>query len=314
VRLAVYTTLYPAMLPWLEEWQDSLCRQTDPDFVLWIGLDGLRPEQVEHRLRIAQPICWIPGHPGETPATVRNRALSALVRFCDAVVLVDSDDRLLPTRVEAARAALLHADLAGCALRLIDADGRPLGREFSPLGLAPECVLPRRNLFGFSNSAIRTSLLVRCLPVPPETVLMDWMVATRAWLAGATLSFDPVPRMEYRRYSANTARVSPSLQAAQVVSDTALVAAHFRLMLATLRPGYLRDRVNAFREVASDLDRFQQEVVRDSARLHAYVDAFNADPPQEILWWSTVARPSLSFMWNSRNEEELYENNAVGKH
>lgn len=312
MRLAVYTTLYPAMLPWLGEWHDSLLRQTDRDFALWIGLDGLRPEDVEQKLCLTQPICWVQADPGDTPAELRNRALSFLMAFCDGVVLVDSDDRLLPDRIEAARRSLAHCELTGCALRLIDGDGHSLGREFSAAGLDPEEILPRWNAFGFSNSAIQVSLLAHCLPVPPETILMDWMVATRAWLSGAALAFDPVPRMEYRQYGSNTARLPERMDAAQVASDAVLVARHFRLLLATLRPKYRPDRVAILREAAADVDRFIRTVVNDRAQLVRYVDAFHAAPPAATIWWNAVAYPPLSFMWNVKNEEKVYENTAIG--
>jgi hypothetical protein len=313
VKLAVYTTLYPAMLGWLEEWHESLRRQTDRDFVLWIGLDGLHPEQVEERLRVAQPICWVSAEPGETPAALRNRALGSLLGFCDAVVLVDSDDRLLPDRVEAARRSLAASDLTGCALRLIDGAGRLLGREFTAGALEPARVLPRWNLYGFSNSAIRTALLGRCLPVPPATVLMDWMVATRAWLLGAALDFDPVPRMEYRQHGANTARVGGRATPSQVASDAALVAAHFRLLLAEPDPGWLPGRLAAVRAVAEDVERFLARVVRQRTVLAHYVERLEAAPPAPTLWWNTVAWPPLAPLWSAASEEREYENAASGK-
>ena len=42
-RLAVYTTIHPGCEPYLASWCDSIRRQTDRDFDLWIGLDALAP-------------------------------------------------------------------------------------------------------------------------------------------------------------------------------------------------------------------------------------------------------------------------------
>jgi hypothetical protein len=217
------------------------------------------------------------------------------------VVLVDSDDRMHPTRVEAAKTSLQSSELTGCALRIIDQQGESLGRDFSlPAHLRPDAVFPRHNVFGFSNSAIQSELLRRCLPIPGNAVLVDWVLATRAWLLGARLSFDPVPRMDYRQYSANTARLQYPIHVDQVVSDTALVQQHFRVMLSTLRPEYLRKRVAELRSAAAEVEAFRQYVVLDPVQLESYVEALNVQPPATV-WWSTVAYQPLEDMWKSRS-------------
>ena len=127
---------------------------------------------------------------GDTPATIRQRALAQIVERHDAVVLVDSDDVMHPTRVATARAMLRGHDLAGCALRLVDERGSSLDMTFTlPPDMAPEDVFPRTNAFGLSNTAFRADVLRRCLPIPAAAVLVDWYLSTRAWLLGASLGF-----------------------------------------------------------------------------------------------------------------------------
>ena len=70
---------------------------------------------------------WVLAQPGDTPAQVRQRLLERIVKACDGVVLVDSDDILHPNRVASARLALQHSDMVGCALRLVDTQGQALG-------------------------------------------------------------------------------------------------------------------------------------------------------------------------------------------
>ena len=133
---------------------------------------------------------------------------------------------------------------ARCALSM--SKEKIIGLTFDlPAQLAAEDVFPRNNVFGFSNSAFRSDLLKRCLPIPRDAVLVDWFLATRAWLLGAKMSFDRVPRMDYRQHSANTARVRFPFSGDQVVSDTALVQRHFELLLADPRPEFLAERYAA---------------------------------------------------------------------
>lgn len=301
MTLAVYTTIYPEVRPYLDDWFCSLRQQTDRDFALWIGLDGLTSEAVQQLLGTALEARWVVAPAGATPAEIREQALLRIVSECSGVVLVDSDDRMHPTRVEAAKASLKIAEFAGCALRIINEQGKSLGRDFSlPGHLYPDAVFPRCNVFGFSNSAIQSELLGQCLPIPRNAVLVDWLLATRAWLLGARFSFDPVPRMDYRQYSTNTARLQYPIPGKQVVSDTALVQQHFHLMLRSLRPEFLPERVAELRSAAAQVETFYQSIVLEPVQLNRYVDALNKQPPA-VVWWSTVAYQPLQYMWNSRS-------------
>jgi hypothetical protein len=301
MTLAVYTTIYPSVAPYLSDWFRSLRRQTDREFELWVGLDGLTIESVQQLLGADLDATWVAASAGATPAEIRDQALTRIAARCSGVVLVDSDDRLHPSRVEAARASLESAEFTGCALRIIGQQGEDLGRDFClPAHLRPDAVFPRHNVFGFSNSAIRSELLAQCLPIPREAVLVDWVLATRAWLLGARFSFDPVSRMDYRQYSANTARLQYPIQREQVVSDTALVQQHFRLMLHSVRPEFLPERVAELKSAAAQIEAFRQNVVLDPLQLESYVEAFNAQP-HAMVWWSTVAYQPLKDMWMSRS-------------
>lgn len=301
MTLAVYTTIYPGAEPYLVDWYRSLCQQTDHDFQLWIGLDTLGREYVQNMLGSEPQATWVVAPPGATAAQIRQTALARIVETCDAVVLVDSDDVLHPSRVAAARADLETSELAGCALCLIDQHGKDLGVTFGlPPQLGPEDVFPRNNVFGFSNSAFRADLLRRCLPVPADAVLTDWFLATQAWLLGARLAFDPVPRMDYRQHPANTARVRYPFSRDQIISDTALVRQHFQFLLPEPRRDYVPERDAALRKAIAEVEEFHQHVVLRPAKLDGYVQALNALHPPPV-WWCCVAYPALGNMWNGNS-------------
>ena len=299
MTLAVYTTVYPGVERYLVDWYRSVRQQTDQDFQLWIGLDMLEPESIQNILGDDLNVHWVVAAPGATIAQVRQQALAQIIEACSGVVLVDSDDLLHPTRVAAARTDLEASELVGCALRLIDQQEKDLGLTFGlSTQLRPDDIFPRNNVFGFSNSAFRSDLLRRCLPIPPDAVLVDWLLATRAWLMGAKLAFDSVPRMDYRQHPANTARVRFPFGPEQVISDTALVRQHFRLLLDEPRQEFLSERVAALQSVAAEVDAFHRNIVLYSAQLSDYVRLLNDLHPAPI-WWSSVANPALERMWTS---------------
>lgn len=296
-RLAVYTTLYPGVEGYLADWFRSLLRQTDQDFQLWIGVDQLPLSAIERALGSRPKAHWVAASPGDSPARVRQRALAQLVRRCDAVVLVDSDDILHPSRVRAARDALSASHVAGCALRVVDESGGDLGIVMRPPGgTQGDQVLPRNNIYGLSNSAYDCATLRRCLPIPDDAVLVDWFLVTRAWLIGARLGFDPTVRMHYRQHASNTARVRPPFTQRRVVQDTERVRAHFDIVRSAPPTGSLPERLRQLDDVGADVERFAWQVVADPEVLDRYVHELN-NSEIEPLWWSCVAHPSLRHMW-----------------
>jgi len=305
-RIAVYTTVYRGVEVYLPDWYRSVLAQTDQDFQLWIGLEGIEASAVETVIGTDLEVVWVPPEPGDTPARIRQRSLAQIVEDFDGVVLVDSDDILDPTRVAAARAALQSSELAACALRLVDHHRRDLGTTLTlPERVIPDDILPRNNVFGFSNSAYQSRLLHQCLPLPPGIALVDWFLATKAWLMGARLGFDPVVRMEYRQHGANMAPMRFPFDANQVIRDTQKVREHYRLLLASPTENLLPDRWAQVQEAATDVQLFSEQVVSQSEKLENYVRNLNTLEPQ-VIWWWDVAQPALRWMWNSyagvRNE------------
>src|SRR5262249_28123416 len=158
-RLAVYTTVYPGVERFLGGWYQSVASQTDRDFDLWVSLDSLGTDDCLEALGAKPSAVNFMPTTGRTPAEIRDSGMKILAENYRAIVLVDSDDLLYPTRVGSARAALEHHDVVGCALRIIDESSRDLGIEFGPAaGEEIEALLPRYNVFGLSNTAYRSEI------------------------------------------------------------------------------------------------------------------------------------------------------------
>jgi hypothetical protein len=297
-KLGVYSTVYPAVLKYLADWYQSIQSQTDADFELWIGLDALKPADIEDSLGCHVEARWVQTPANSTPAQVRDLALTQLIAAGCDVILVDSDDILHASRVAAARRGLQTSDLVACALEIVDESGLPLGSEFNLDPAAkPWQVLPGNNVFGFSNSSYRCELLERCLPIPTDAVLVDWYIATRAWLFGAELSFDRSVRMKYRQYDANTARVRLPFRSDQILSDSLLVRKHFQLVLASGgQDHFLPGRWAELLRVTRDFEQFERYISQSPANLKAYLDSLNRAVKQPI-WWTSVAYSPLSHMW-----------------
>ena len=190
------------------------------------------------------------------------------------------------------------ADVCGCALDIMDPGGRAVGVVFpAPPGADPAALLPRYNAFGLSNTAYRSDTLHRCLPIPDECELVDWLLATRAWSTGARLAFDDTPRMRYRQYPANVAPVLQPFSEGQVVAATARVLAHYRCVLDGGWP------------VPDGSRRALERSGRGSPRSTAppagapacwrRTSRRSTQLPPVVIWWWLVAHPELEAVWSS---------------
>ncbi len=298
MRLALYTTVYPGVERYLSSWYGSVKDQTDHDFDLWIGIDGLEVNTVLAAMGAEPSATWVRAEQGDSPAQIRQRAIERMVNKYAAVVFVDSDDLLAPTRLEAARKSLEQSDVTGCAMRIIDDRGNDLEAIFKPpAGVDVATILPRNNVFGLSNTAYRSQLLRRCLPLPPKCVLLDWFLVTYAWTLGARLAFDFTCRMAYRQHSNNLGRVLLPFTSQQILAATELVLNHYECVLThitELQPKFK----NKLKSTRSRVNLFYRSITSSPAILRQYVGAFNQLPSNHIMWWQCVAHPQLEKIWN----------------
>ena len=304
-KVALCTAVYPGVEPYLQDWYASVLRQTDQDFRIWIALDGLDIKQAVQAFgSVPKDVVWVQAESGDTPATVRQRVLAEIVSSCDGIVLVDSDDMLYPGRVAAARKGLSGYELVGCALRLVDQGGNVLGHYLRPPAhFTPDLILPRYNMFGLSNTAWRSGVLRGCLPIPPDIEIVDWFLATRAWLRGAAIFFDSAAGMDYRQHPSNMTRVQAPFSREQVIGDTKRVLYHFRRILETPLEGAIETRRKKIMKVVEDVEQFERFVIQDKKKLGRYVEDLNAmDLP--LLWWYSVAHPSLKQAWSDKKEKK----------
>ena len=296
-RLALYTTWYPGVEPYLPAWWSSVHAQTDQDFDLWIGLDGIDPDELSARVSLPLAASWIIASPNATPSQIRQHAIARLTDSYDALVFVDSDDWLLPDRVETARAALASHDVSACALKIVDGAGRDLGLVFGPEGEVDWSeFLSRYNVFGLSNTAYRSEILRRLPKAPPDCVAFDWHLVTHALCGGASLHFDETPRMAYRQSGHNLARVVRPFAPADIEQATKIVLSHYRALTEPARTS--RELSLRLEPARARVEQFFERVIARPERLEAYVSALNELEPRYVWWWC-VAHPQLERQWTN---------------
>jgi hypothetical protein len=295
-QLALYTTVYPGVEQYLHDWFISVKNQTDSNFDIWVGVDGISMETVKEAVGEDFEAKWVFAEKGDSPAGIRSKSISKIVRQYPAVVLVDSDDLLYPTRVASARSGLKNCDLYGCAMELVDDGGNGLGITFDlPRGKTLDDTLTRNNVMGFSNTAWRTIVLRDLLPAPADCTLMDWFLTILAWGSGASLCFDDACQMKYRQHSSNIAPVAPPFSEGQVTEGTRMVLHLYSLVLE--RAGKIKpDKLTLLKQAQTRAKSFSRAISSPEV-LGDYVNSLNRTEP-DLVWWSHVANPKLEKIWN----------------
>jgi hypothetical protein len=299
--LALYTTVYPGAEKFLSSWYESVAAQTDHNFDLYIGADQIGPREIFSAVGNEFEAVWVTAPTGSTPTAVRQAGIDDILADANkyqGIVFVDSDDVMHPTRVQSARIQLQNSDIAGCALEIVQEDGQPTGLFFGPVSHAtiPQ-MLARVNVFGMSNTAYRTNILRQIPPAPPQGRLMDWFIATAGWIRGARFSFDNTPRMKYRQYGNNTARVLPPFSAEYIRVATHLVLEHYELVLSQIL-GMSGEIRGALESARVNVQMFSSLIAASPQLCERYVLSLNKLPASHF-WWDCVAHPALESQWKS---------------
>lgn len=297
-RTAVYSTVYPSCEPYLSAWYASLKDQSDPAFDLWVGADSMTRASVESAIGLELDAAFLDATYSESPAALRRRCLTELCNKYDLVVLIDSDDEAHPDRVSAAKDSAQPWSLSVCALELINRDGETLGRRMEvnePVDWA--ATLSASNIVGMSNAAYDSSLLRELLTFPDDCEVVDWYMATRAWLLGATIRWEPRPLVRYRQHEGNVAAVLPPFTVQHVRAATELVRRHYcRIRSQHPLPGSLEQHRLLDNAIAR-VDAFRL-AIQDPRVMSRYVQALNRLPGQ-CLWWQIVALDRLEDLWTT---------------
>lgn len=102
--------------------------------------------------------------------------------------------------------------------------------------------------------------------------------------------------MAYRQHGANTARVLPPFDSAQVARDTDRVRGHFARVQSAPLPTAAAGRLNEVGAAAAEVDAFYRQVVLQPAVFDRYLKDLNVLAPAPY-WWACVAHPALRELW-----------------
>lgn len=204
-KIALFTVFYPGAEIYVDDFFQSIKSQTCKNFELIIVNDGYKDKNLQS-LCPELPIIEL----GGANKISTNRAIGikyAIDNHYDYLLLFDVDDYFSPLRVEKSVEAIADADIIVNDLDIVDANRKVFFESYFSKSIGPDIELnPEflldKNIFGFSNTALRVSKLER-ITFPEDLQIVDWYYFTILLREGLHAKFLPLALTEYRQHSAN---------------------------------------------------------------------------------------------------------------
>ncbi len=211
-KVAFLTTIFPMKIEFLYDFFDSLEQQTHKKFDVIVVNDGF--ENFNEITEEYKMLDIIELKYSDTPA--KNREFG--INWCidnqyDIIVFGDSDDFFEENRVAKTLDLLNDFDIVVNDLTLVDENGKFLKEKYISHRINNNTVvkydfIKDKNIFGLSNTAVKTKLFKGKFEVKEDIVAVDWFLYKKLLVEGANAIFTNEITTYYRQYDANTIGLS----------------------------------------------------------------------------------------------------------
>ena len=282
--IAVLPTVYPAALPFIDDFLDGIENQIDSDFVLLIVNDGIEAfDQLTSGKSFEIHVLEASG----TPAALRRQGIDwAEQKGAEWIIFADADDvcaaeRVAKTRTSRDGADVLFNDLIMFGEQTIN-ETSLLSSHFEDGDAARPGALVNMNFLGMSNTVAKAGLLNRSAAyIPDDLTAFDWALFTRMVLNGAVVRFMGGAPTRYRQYGGNVAGPGDSSNK-QILWGVSVKARHYDVFRPDGEP---------YRQLADKFAALRMRLDTDEAFLHDYCNAVRENSPECPLWWEPMKLP-----------------------
>jgi len=284
--VAVLSTVYPAMLPYFDDFLDSLEMQEFREFDLLLANDGL--EGMSSGIG-ARSLEWFEVPVADSVSSNRRRLIHAALEMgYTKIIFADSDDQFEPNRIGLLSELLGKAPVVVNDLDVCDENGRIVrgrffkqrfGESFSINASA----MQSGNIMGLSNTAVRADVIAKSPALSGgESTAFDWFLWTSILLTGVDAQFTSDTSTKYRNYGANTAGLPQAIDEASVIRGVEIKRQHYMLM---------RELDGSYAALADEF-QWAKAQLKNSAWLEKFVSVLRVHAIKNNMWWENVRAPS----------------------
>lgn len=281
-NVAFLTTIYPMPEHYLIRFFESLAAQDQTNWDLVIVNDGY--SHVDQLLsRYAQLNVTVLNGVNNI---VKNREIGInhiLSVNYEIVIFGDADDYFSNNRISKSMELLAKNDIVVNDLSSVDETGLILD----------ECIFSYRlenrneinfefirdkNIFGLSNTAIKTELL-KNIHFNTTVIALDWYIFSQVLFNHKTKAiFTNESITWYRQHAANIAGVNQNSKE-KIKKDISVKKLHYQALSA------LNDK---FRKEALAFQELEQNMKKNENELNQYIIKINQLCPKPIFWWENI--------------------------
>ena len=278
---AVFSVVYPGIEDYFTDFLDSLSKQTDTDFTLFLINDGLLninyfSKRFDLDLKIKDATA--------PPTALRKMGINWVMETgAKKIIFADMDDYFAENRVEISRNILDNYDFVFNELILCGQDYNNTIRLLESHFDDGEVITCKRimtsNCMGLSNTAIKAKSITRYIERIPEYIIaFDWALFALHLHDGAKGVFTNKTATHYRQHGNNLAALF-SLEEEQILLGVQVKRDHYELLS------------RYYKEYVRLANHFKDLLVRlrsDSQLRKRYCRAVRKHSPRLPLWWESI--------------------------
>jgi glycosyltransferase involved in cell wall biosynthesis len=285
--VAVLGVVFSGIESFLGDYLSSLESQTFRAFDLVImnnGLENFMNFKKRSALEITEISC------GASPAKVRELGINHIKnKGYDYVVFTDPDDFYSENRVERSLELLQYYDIVVNDLNAMTESGK----VFDPLYISNRLdnmsepgfdFILDKNIFGFSNTALRLDCLTSNLVLEEDLVAIDWYLFSGLVKKGCHAVFTNDAVTFYRIYGGNTVGLSSAISRQKLERGVAVKCLHYKL---------LSEIDASFRPLHKEFERLKKSISLGGF-LESYMERIKSLDIDKPLWWEEIQVPGES--------------------
>ena len=285
-KIVVIGTVYPGAELFLNDYFDSLEKQTFKEFDLLIAndnLDGLM--QLLSGRNLDYLIIDV-----DSSASSNRRELirKAMDLGYQKIIFTDCDDISKENRIDIVSNLLNTYHIVLNDLDIINLNGNEgemmiFSERYGETGkiLLPD--LLTGNMMGLSNTAVKTEILQGCPAlISGDPIAFDWYLWSSVLLAGHEAKFTAETSTQYRVYGDNVAGLPQSLNEKTVARGVEVKRQHYGLM-AKLDSRYSKLETEF---------QFVSECLQNKSWRKDYLSALKKYAVENHIWWENIRTSS----------------------
>lgn len=283
-RVAVLGVVFSGIEKFIDEYLASLERQTYKDFDLILindGFAGLDEFKAKYSLNIRE-IRY-----EETPAKIREFAINYIKhKGYEYIIFTDSDDFFSENRVEKSIELLGYYNIVVNDLTAVSDKGEVLDSLYlsNRLNNRSEInfdFISDKNIFGFSNTALRLECLREEVGFDKDLIAVDWYLFSKLLKNGCNAVFTNEAFTFYRLYEGNVVGLSSDIDKAKVEKGINGKLLHYKSFSKI---------DNKFRPLYKGFEQLKKDMA-DKEYSKEYIEKIKGLNIHKPLWWEQVKLP-----------------------